>query len=303
MAAYALVLSVWLTVLPPIWLQDAALERRAIALLQQTPVSRFDPELPARSLASWLAQTVGPRAGVSWQLNDCGEPAGTADADPPLCVEVAAVLPDERKAVIVVSVGTIKRGISGVPKLNFAVVEYRGEFFTAARLRDLPQVLRQSLLPPKPKPKRRPVVLPVQNISRSLVLARPAPLPVPAALLVKMPLFGLQKGIEMEAPPPPSSVPTGRDAADSSTLGESVVRVTPAYPDAARQNRVAGEVQVQVTVAEDGRVIEAFAVTGHPLLRQAAETAAQKWVFKPAILNGKPARVKGTVTFVFKPSQ
>jgi hypothetical protein len=29
---------------------------------------------------------------------------------------------------------------------------------------------------------------------------------------------------------------------------------------------------------------------------------ARKWVFKPAILNGEPVRVKSVLTFVFAPS-
>ena len=50
-----------------------------------------------------------------------------------------------------------------------------------------------------------------------------------------------------------------------------------------------------------GRVIEAKATKGHPVLRAAAEDAARKWVFRPTLLDGKPVKQPGTLTFVFTP--
>jgi TonB family protein len=62
-----------------------------------------------------------------------------------------------------------------------------------------------------------------------------------------------------------------------------------------------GTVEVEITISEAGLVVEATAISGHIALRNAAVEAARKWVFKPAILNGVPASVKGVLTFVFAP--
>ena len=50
----------------------------------------------------------------------------------------------------------------------------------------------------------------------------------------------------------------------------------PVYPPMAKQIGASGEVRVQVAVDGNGNVISARAVTGHPLLRSAAETAARQ---------------------------
>ena len=56
-------------------------------------------------------------------------------------------------------------------------------------------------------------------------------------------------------------------------------------------------------ISEEGRVIEATTVSGHPLLRNAAMEAARKWVFKPTMLNGIPVKVQSTLTFLFTLTQ
>lgn len=73
----------------------------------------------------------------------------------------------------------------------------------------------------------------------------------------------------------------------------------PVYPAAARAVRVWGAVNVQVTIDEQGRVISAKAVSGHPLLRQAAEQAAQRAVFSPTKLSNIPVKVTGVIVYNF----
>jgi len=58
-------------------------------------------------------------------------------------------------------------------------------------------------------------------------------------------------------------------------------------------------VQVQVTISEEGRVIEAIVLNGHPFLRQAALDAAHRWVFSPTMLSRTPVKVQGILTFNF----
>ena len=53
----------------------------------------------------------------------------------------------------------------------------------------------------------------------------------------------------------------------------------PTYPPAAQAVGAQGDVEVAVAVDSNGKVVSASAVTGHPLLRRAAEFATQKWAF------------------------
>jgi TonB family protein len=53
----------------------------------------------------------------------------------------------------------------------------------------------------------------------------------------------------------------------------------PAYPAIAKAAHAFGEVKIEVTVDETGRVIAAHAVSGHPLLQAAAVSAARQASF------------------------
>ncbi len=91
------------------------------------------------------------------------------------------------------------------------------------------------------------------------------------------------------APPPP---PDG-------IRHEAVRRVQPQYPPIAKAAGAQGPVTVQVLIDEQGNVTTARAVSGHPLLQDSSVTAARQWVFKPTIINGKPAKVNGSISFSF----
>lgn len=73
----------------------------------------------------------------------------------------------------------------------------------------------------------------------------------------------------------------------------------PVYPEIAKAARAQGSVSVKVTVDEDGNVIAAEAVSGHPLLQSAAVDAARESKFKPTFLEGKPVKVSGVISYVF----
>lgn len=81
--------------------------------------------------------------------------------------------------------------------------------------------------------------------------------------------------------------------------GSATRRVEPAYPPLAKAAQVSGSVVVEVTVDEEGGVISARAISGHPLLKDAAVTAAQGWRFSQTKLEGVPVKVIGTITFNF----
>ena len=73
----------------------------------------------------------------------------------------------------------------------------------------------------------------------------------------------------------------------------------PGYPAQARAAGVSGTVVVQVTITEEGRVVRACSVQGHPLLWQVTEEAASAAKFAPTTLRGKPVKVTGVITYNF----
>ncbi|HEX8160250.1 MAG TPA: energy transducer TonB [Pyrinomonadaceae bacterium] len=81
--------------------------------------------------------------------------------------------------------------------------------------------------------------------------------------------------------------------------GKAIRKVQPSYPPIARAAGAQGEVTVEVVVSEDGGIESAKAVSGHPLLQQAAVDAARQWQFSPTQLQGKPVKVKGMIAFNF----
>jgi TonB family protein len=85
--------------------------------------------------------------------------------------------------------------------------------------------------------------------------------------------------------------------------GKALSLPAPEYPAAALAVRASGAVSVQVLVDEEGNVVSASAVSGHPLLRAAAVAAAREAKFGPVMLSGKPVKVSGVVTYNFTPGE
>ena len=81
--------------------------------------------------------------------------------------------------------------------------------------------------------------------------------------------------------------------------GKAVSLPAPEYPAAAKAVRAQGAVSVQIMIDEEGSVISATAVSGHPLLRAAAEAAARLATFGPTQLSGQPVKVTGILTYNF----
>lgn len=81
--------------------------------------------------------------------------------------------------------------------------------------------------------------------------------------------------------------------------GKAISLPKPAYPPAARAVNAEGAVSVQVLIDEQGAVVSASAVSGHPLLRAAATEAAKGATFSPTLLQGEPVKVSGIITYNF----
>ena len=81
--------------------------------------------------------------------------------------------------------------------------------------------------------------------------------------------------------------------------GKAISLPIPVYPPIAKQAQASGSVTVQITIDEEGNVISASAVSGHPLLRAAAVTAAREAKFSPTKLNGQAVKVSGALLYNF----
>jgi protein TonB len=79
-----------------------------------------------------------------------------------------------------------------------------------------------------------------------------------------------------------------------------VVDAAPIYPDLARKIGVQGDVVMECVISREGRVSEIRIVSGHRLLREAAQQAATKWLYTPTLLNGVPVPVLLRATIQFR---
>jgi TonB family protein len=316
-------------------------ETQAVTSVQRVFVSRLDAGLPNRPFEDWFRQIVGPQAGVSWQLSECGEAPSILIAqgrDVPACIEVNALLPDNRKVVVMIEVGTLKKGLTGNLAFSHAAIEQAGELYRVRRLIDLPDGLRQPATlidrnsiklaildskklqsapgaiegklpddlmsvmeappPPKPKPVVKPTPPPSQNTPKS-VPPQMGALPAPALAPPSKSTSTSTSTLAPKTGPAPS--PETLEVSEGVWRDNTITKVEPVYPPGARRSRLKGRVRVEIVVSLEGRVIEATAVSGPALLRQAAVEAALKWVFVPATLNGTPVQVASSLTFLFTP--
>jgi TonB family protein len=75
----------------------------------------------------------------------------------------------------------------------------------------------------------------------------------------------------------------------------------PEFPPLARAvaARVGGPVEVELLIDEEGNVVKANVISGHPLLQALVLKAAREWKFSPFLADGKKVRVKGRVKYEF----
>jgi TonB family protein len=104
-----------------------------------------------------------------------------------------------------------------------------------------------------------------------------------------------------DAPPPPPPKPTPPKAPISGGVlnGKAVRLVQPPYPAIARSAHASGQVKVQIVIDENGNVISAAPISGHPLLQGAAVAAARSSKFTPTKLSGMPVKVSGVIIYNF----
>ena len=104
-----------------------------------------------------------------------------------------------------------------------------------------------------------------------------------------------------EKPPePPVVKPPATERVTSKVLSSKAISLPqPPYPMMAKQIHLQGPVSIQILVSEEGKVISAQVVSGHPILSTAAKEAALRARFTPTILNGQAVKIQGVITYNF----
>jgi periplasmic protein TonB len=107
---------------------------------------------------------------------------------------------------------------------------------------------------------------------------------------------------EPPPPPPPAQtpvIPKVLNVSKGALPGKAISLPKPSYPAIAKPIRLQGAVSVQLLIDEDGKVISAKAVSGHPIFIPEAIKAAMQARFSPTTLSGLPVKVSGVITYNF----
>ena len=197
-------------------------------------------------------------------------------APPPRAFQMSAVEPSTRMGCAL-TIGQVAAGLLVVVGLGIV-----GIFFTS-RITDVAYLGASKSAP-----------VPAANAANSTAIAA-------NAANISMNSNGVPQLSATGTPQPISTGGKLRAISGGVLNGKATSLPKPPYPPAARAVRASGSVSVQVLVDETGRVVSAAAVSGHPLLRNAAEQAARAARFSPTLLGGEPVKVSGVIVYNFVP--
>ena len=99
---------------------------------------------------------------------------------------------------------------------------------------------------------------------------------------------------------PPEFNPQKQQPAKNLVVGRLLNRVSPFYPDDAKEQRIEGTVRLQAVIGEDGRVQSVQPVSGPQLLVGAALTAVREWRYGPTLYEGHRIQVQDDIRLVFR---
>jgi TonB family protein len=99
---------------------------------------------------------------------------------------------------------------------------------------------------------------------------------------------------------PPGFNPQTQQPAKNLVVGRLLKRVSPFYPDDAKEQRIEGTVRLHAVIGEDGTIQSVQPVSGPQLLVGAAVTAVREWRYGPTIFEGHPIQVQDDIRLVFR---
>jgi protein TonB len=179
--------------------------------------------------------------------------------------------------------------------------------------------------PPPPPPPPPPAAAPVKQVPRTtemvnnelrtpskipkvIKMIKEEDQPAPAAGVVGGVAGGVPGGqlggvigsiVGSSAPPPKVATPQKLRVSQGVAEGNLTHRVEPQYPQMAKVAHIQGDVLLAATISKSGAIENLHAVSGHPILVQAAMEAVKQWKYKPYLLNGEAVEVETTVKVSF----
>ncbi len=118
-------------------------------------------------------------------------------------------------------------------------------------------------------------------------------------------LGGVLGAMGTVAPPPPPPPPVAVASNGPLHIGgnvkspRAISTPQPKYPMLALQARIEGDVQIDAVIDKDGNVVQERAMSGPPLLMNAAIDAVKHWKYQPTYLNGEPWPIELTINVTF----
>ena len=85
----------------------------------------------------------------------------------------------------------------------------------------------------------------------------------------------------------------------SEALSAVTAKVQPDYPALAKQLKITGAVELEITIGENGAVEAVTPVSGNPVLTKPAAEALKKWKFKPFSQDGTPVKAQTAMKISF----
>jgi TonB family protein len=169
---------------------------------------------------------------------------------------------------------------------------------------DPPQVEKVPDTPQPSRPEPRAFTPPPQQSQRSTEEVRTVLLDPPTAMPsvnVVKPVTGLPDRMPSVPAPQVQQSTAAPPAAAGGNLQEPHLqkKFAPIYPSLARTMRIEGTVRFTATIRKDGTVDNVQLISGHKMLIQAATAAVKQWIYKPAVLNGKPVDVTTRIDVKF----
>lgn len=184
------------------------------------------------------------------------------------------------------------------------IVDHLG---TVAEVRTVGVPVVGSMSPPSPADERAftagllALVRSAKDAVGQWLYERPAEAPVGFNVVIGFSTQGDGEVLAQHASPLLAPVEAALRTGSSGTQrpATKVKHVTPIYPAAARDAKIAGVVILEAVIGADGRIVDVRVVRSIPELDQAAIDAVKQWEYVPLLVDGAPTPTEIEVTLQF----